>query len=73
MNGESGSRTEEDRSDWNVTNGHLPPDGIVVETKLDDAKGARNQTRLKRRGRLWYFEDDSMYVYYTPTHWRYLT
>jgi len=44
---------------------------VVVETKLDDIGGARNQQRLKRQGRLWFFEDGSMYVYYTPTHWRY--
>jgi uncharacterized protein (DUF2126 family) len=22
-----------------------------------------------RRGRLWFFPDESMYVYYTPTDW----
>jgi hypothetical protein len=26
---------------------------------------------LKRQGNLWYTPDGSMYVYYTPTHWRY--
>ena len=25
---------------------------------------------LHDRGRLWFFPDGSMYVYYTPTHWR---
>lgn len=42
-------------------------------TKLDDAQGCRNEQPLKWRGSLWYFEDDSMYAYYTPTHWRPLT
>lgn len=37
--------------------------------KIDDARGVRNQQTLKRQGNLWYFPDDAMYVYYTPTHW----
>jgi hypothetical protein len=45
------------------------PDNIVVETKIDDAKGVRNVQSLKRQGRLWFFPDGSIYVYYTPTHW----
>lgn len=47
----------------------LPGEGVVVHTKIDDEKGRRNETMLKRQGRLWFFLDDSMYVYYTPTHW----
>lgn len=46
------------------------PEGVVVETKIDDARGVRNEQRLIRKGRLWFFDDMSMYVYYTPTHWR---
>ena len=48
----------------------LPPEGIVVETKIDDSDGVRNVSRLKREGRLWFLPDGSMYVYYTPTHWK---
>ena len=55
---------------WIKTSDELPPENIVVETKIDDGHGIRNQTTLKRRGRLWFFPDDSMYVYYAPTHWR---
>jgi len=48
-----------------------PPDNTVVETKIDDEKGERNVAKLKQIGsRLWWFADGSMYVYYTPTHWR---
>lgn len=47
----------------------LPPDGEVVLSWIEDEKGKRNEALLKRRGHLWYFADDSMYVYYTPTHW----
>lgn len=46
------------------------PEGVVVETRLSDASGERNVQPLKRQGRLWFFADGSMYVYYTPTHWR---
>lgn len=45
------------------------PNGEVVLTKIDDGRGVRNEARLKRQGRLWFFADGSMYVYYTPTHW----
>jgi hypothetical protein len=48
----------------------LAPEGVVGETKIDDGQGVRNVTTLKRRGRLWFVPDGSMYVYYAPTHWR---
>lgn len=51
----------------------LPDKGVVVETKIDDEHGPRNQQPLKRgggNGRLWFVSDGSMYVYYEPTHWR---
>lgn len=46
------------------------PENKVVDTRIQDANGIRNEQPLKRRGRLWWLSDDSMYVYYTPTHWR---
>lgn len=48
----------------------------VVETKIDDANGVRNETSLiqKQLGPgfrpRWWFPDMRMYVYYQPTHWR---
>ena len=57
---------------WRRIDDELPPEGVIVETKIDDSKGIRNETRLIRRGRLFYFDDDSMYVYYGPTHWRHV-
>lgn len=48
----------------------LPRDGVEVMTKIDDEKGCRNETSLKRQRNLWFFPDMSMYVYYTPTHWK---
>mgnify|MGYP001580513711 FL=1 len=49
------------------------PENVEVQTKIDDERGCRNETTLVRDGRLWWFPDRSMYVYYTPTHWRPLT
>jgi hypothetical protein len=49
------------------------PEGVTVETKIDDGKGVRNVQDLRRWGRLWWFTDGSMYVYYQPTHWREIT
>jgi hypothetical protein len=46
------------------------PSGVVVDTCIRDASGIRNEQPLKRIGRLWFFSDASMYVYYTPTHWK---
>lgn len=55
---------------WIETSKQLPDHGIVVDTKIDDSKGVRNECRLKRNMSLWYHPDGSMYVYYTPTHWK---
>lgn len=49
-----------------------PPISLPVKTRIDDGKGVRNEAILKRggaNGNLWFFEDDSMYVYYRPTHY----
>lgn len=56
--------------DWIETAKQKPPDGKVVHTKIDDAKGCRNEQALKRIGNLWFYPDGSMYVYYVPTHWK---
>lgn len=46
------------------------PHGVTVETKIDDAHGARNVERLQRQGRQWFLPNLTAYVYYSPTHWR---
>lgn len=46
------------------------PEGVVLETRISDEHGERNIATLIKRGRLWYTMDESMYVYYTPTHFR---
>jgi hypothetical protein len=55
---------------WIKVADELPPEGVEVDTKIDDADGTRNEQSLKRKGSLWFFPDMSMYVYYSPTHWR---
>ena len=57
-------------SEWKLTARELPPKNLVVDTKIDDAKGLRNEQQLKFSSNLWWLTDGSMYVYYTPTHWR---
>lgn len=47
------------------------PEGVIVNTKIDDGLGVRNVTKLKKQGILWLLPDGSMYVYYRPTHWSY--
>lgn len=56
-------------TEWIRTKDRLPENGAVVRTKIDDANGTRNVTKLIRRGNLWLLPDVSMYVYYTPTQW----
>ncbi len=63
-------RKREERKEWKEI--ATAPNGIVLMTKIDDENGIRNEQELKRSGNLWFVPDGSMYVYYTPTHWRYL-
>jgi len=51
---------------WISTGQKLPEQHFVVETKSPSGM----IQDLKLVGKLWYFPDGSMYVYYTPTHWR---
>ena len=56
--------------EWIKTSEQLPTENAVVLTKIHDEKGPRNVAMLLRKGNLWFLHDGSMYVYYTPTHWR---
>lgn len=51
---------------------HNAPLQTPVETMIWDEKGARNLAVLIKDKGLWWTPDMSMYVYYKPTHWRYL-
>ena len=46
------------------------PEGVVVETKIDDGRyGVRNVQPLKRAGGRWFLPGNDR-VFYVPTHWR---
>lgn len=55
---------------WTITRDSLPPQGVAVATKIDDANGIRNEQVLILRGSLWFPPGSNVYVYYVPTHWR---
>lgn len=55
---------------WKKTSEKLPLENLIVDTKIEDENGRRNEMKLFRVGNLWYLPDGSMYVYYTPTHWK---
>ena len=55
---------------WYKTSEKLPEEGIIVKTKIHDERGCRNEAWLYRKDNLWFLPDGSMYVYYTPTHWK---
>ena len=56
--------------DWIPIEDRLPDEGKAVDTLIHDNRGTRNNQPLILRGRLWFLEDGSMYVYYQPTHWK---
>lgn len=55
---------------WIKVSDGLPPEGVLVETKIEDESGVRNHTLLTRKGNLYYL-DNGTYTYYAPTHWRF--
>jgi hypothetical protein len=57
-------------AEWRETGVTVPPEQELVDTKIHDQKGCRNEQPLQRIGNLWWFADGNMYVYYTPTHWK---
>ena len=52
---------------WEKTAVKLPEEDRLVQ--VPNNKG---DTHLVRRGTLWFLGDTHVYVYYTPTYWRYL-
>ena len=55
-------------SDWKPI--ETAPEGKAVLTRINDQHGIRNEAKLVRQGRLWFFPDFTMYVYYAPTEWK---
>lgn len=56
-------------AEWKLVSEEHPPINKILKTKIEDKDGVRNEQELKFDGKLWWFPDGSMYVYYTPTHW----
>ena len=59
----------DEKNPWILCKAAMPPDGVTVLTKIDDADGCRNIQPLWKQGRLWFAQSD-LYVYYEPTHWK---
>lgn len=55
---------------WKEISKETPPKDKVIMTKIDDEHGSRNEQELMWDGKLWWYPDKSMYVYYQPTHWK---
>lgn len=59
--------------EWTPIKEMLPAEGLLVQTKIDDAIGCRNERPLERHGAGWALPDhSSMRIYHTPTHWAYI-
>lgn len=56
---------------WISITNHLPEEGKIVNTKIDDKDGCRNEQKLILKDNLWWSIDMKTYVYYTPTYWSY--
>ena len=56
--------------DWIRTKDLRPPEDVIIETKIDDGQSTRNEGTLIFHRGLFFQTDLSMYVYYTPTHWK---
>lgn len=57
---------------WFAVKDLLPPENVVVDTKIDELGVARNLQPLKRCENLWFTPDSRTYVYYVPTHWKFI-
>lgn len=61
-------------SEWQTIDS--APRDVVINTKIDGSGGPRNIQKLIARQRnsacrvMWFLPDESMYVYYSPTHWQ---
>lgn len=62
--------SDDDRP-WIKCTDRLPDEQEIVITKIDDSYGVRNIQYLQLYKRNWFTPDGIMYVYYTPTHWKY--
>lgn len=54
---------------WKSIKEYVPPQNVILNTKIHNEQGVRNEQNLILNGKLWFTPDMKMYVYYTPTHW----
>ena len=54
------------QQDWIKTSEQKPDENVVVRA-MD---GGGHVQLLKRKGNLWWFDDESMYCYFVPTFWQ---
>jgi len=57
------------QNNWVKVSDRLPPQNKIVRTKIDEGVRVRDEAKLIRKESLWWLPDESMYVYFTPTHW----
>lgn len=58
---------------WIKFKDQKPPKGVIVETKVVGTDGKdHNVQRMIYDRNLWWHEDKSTYVYYVPSHWKYI-
>jgi hypothetical protein len=64
--------TPEQLADWTSCAVEMPPENVMVMTKIVDDRGVRNEQTLCWHSYLWWTDcgPTAIYVYYTPTHWR---
>lgn len=55
---------------WTRCEHILPPNGVVVQTKLDEDDGVYIERLAKRHETFWFMTSGAVYMFYTPTHWR---
>lgn len=66
------SNDASNQQEWIACVDQMPREYVLVDTKIDDEKGVRNEQALCFHNNLWWTScgADAMYVYYNPTHWR---
>jgi hypothetical protein len=47
------SNKQDEKNSYISVKDELPPESVVVMTKIDDENGVRNERSLKRSGNLW--------------------
>lgn len=63
-----------EQPEWTPCVDKMPPEHVMVLTKIDDERGVRNEQKLCWHSHLWWTDcgPAAIYVYYTPTHWRFV-